>query len=293
MTGALELRGAPVAKRLRARIDEALARPGVRPCLVNVVGGADEASLAYLDAIDRSAAKLGILSRRERLPEGCGTAEAARTVARLGADPDVHGIMLQTPLPSPIDARALARALPPDKDVDGAGPASLGAVLAGEARHVAPCTAAAVIELLLSEPELDPAGRHVVIVGRSLVVGRPLAAMLAAGRPGGQATVTLCHTRTRDLSVHTRRAEILVVAAGVRGLIKATMVAPGAIVVDVGTHPVDGPDGPTLVGDVDPEVAAVAGRLTPVPGGVGPVTNMVLMQHVTAAARPGVLPEAW
>jgi methylenetetrahydrofolate dehydrogenase (NADP+)/methenyltetrahydrofolate cyclohydrolase len=133
----------------------------------------------------------------------------------------------------------------------------------------------------------------VCVIGRSLVVGRPLAAMLAAPLPGGQATVTLCHTRSRDVAAHARRADIVVVAAGVRGLLKPEMVRPGAIVIDVGTHPVQGPDGPSLAGDADPAVAEVAGFLTPVPGGVGPVTNAVLLRHVTAAARPGYLPPAW
>lgn len=288
------LKGAPLAKAIRAQVAAAVAERGLAPCLVNVVVGEAEASASYLDAIDRTAAKLGIETRRARLPAGSGTAHVVDTVTRLGADESVHALMVQFPLPADVDGRAVAAALPPAKDVDGLTEAALGAVLAGRRRHTAPCTAAAVAELLASDPRLDPAGRDVVIVGRSLVVGRPLAAMLAAPGPGGHATVTVCHTRTADLAAHTRRADILVVAAGVPGLLAPDMVRPGAIVVDVGTHPVPAPDGAwTLVGDVDPAVAGVAGVLTPVPGGVGPVTNAILMRHVTAAAAPGYLPAAW
>jgi methylenetetrahydrofolate dehydrogenase (NADP+)/methenyltetrahydrofolate cyclohydrolase len=266
----------------------------VRPCLTNVVVGDDPASASYLDSIDKLAAKLGIESRRIALAAGSSEVQDCAAVSQLGADESVHGILVQFPLPDGIDARRVAACVPALKDVDGVTEASLGAVLAGQRRHTAPCTAAAVTELLASDPHLSPEGRHVVVVGRSLVVGRPLAVMLAAPLPGGQATVTLCHTRTPDLAVHTRRADIVVVAAGVRALLKPGQVRQSAIVIDVGTHPVQAANGTwTLAGDVDPEVAGVAGWLTPVPGGVGPVTNAILMRHVTAAAVPGYLPPAW
>jgi methylenetetrahydrofolate dehydrogenase (NADP+)/methenyltetrahydrofolate cyclohydrolase len=228
------------------------------------------------------------------LPAASSEAAVCAAITKLGADDTVHAILVQFPLPAGFDARRVAACVPPLKDVDGITEASLGAVLAGQRRHTAPCTAAAVVELLASDARLSPEGRHVVVVGRSLVVGRPLAAMLAAPLPGGQATVTLCHTRTPDLGAHTRRADIVVVAAGVRALLKPEQVRPGAIVIDVGTHPVLGAGGTwTLAGDVDPQVGAIAGWLTPVPGGVGPVTNAVLMRHVTAAAFPGYLGPAW
>ncbi len=288
------VKGAPITARIRQQVGLALqAHPGVRPCLVNLVIGADGASLAYLAAIDRACAKAGLQSRRLALPADATEAQAAAALAALADDPQVHALMLQLPLPRHLDAARLAALVPPDKDVDGISRAALGAVLAGERRHRAPCTAAAVAEILASDPRLLPSGRDVCIVGRSLVVGRPLAAMLAAPGPDGNATVTLCHTRTRDLAAHTRRADIVVVAAGVRGLLKPDMLRPGAAVIDVGTHPVEGPDGPTLVGDADPSLAEVAGLLTPVPGGVGPVTTAVLLRHVTAAALPGYLPPAW
>jgi methylenetetrahydrofolate dehydrogenase (NADP+)/methenyltetrahydrofolate cyclohydrolase len=288
------VKGAPLAARIREQVAQALAaHPGLRPCLANVAVGADGASLAYLDAIDRACAKAGLESRRVLLPAEAGEAQAAEALTALAADAQVHAILLQLPLPRHLEAARLAALVPPAKDVDGITRGSLGAVLAGERRHVAPCTAAAVAEILASDPRLSPAGRDVCIVGRSLVVGRPLAAMLAAPGPDGNATVTICHTRTRDLGAHTRRADIVVVAAGVRGLLEPGMLRPGAAVIDVGTHPVQGPQGPTLAGDADPAVAEVAGLLTPVPGGVGPVTNAILLRHVTAAALPGYLPPAW
>jgi methylenetetrahydrofolate dehydrogenase (NADP+)/methenyltetrahydrofolate cyclohydrolase len=288
------LKGAPVAAAVRAQIEAALSEHELRPCLANLVVGDEAASASYLDSIDRLAGKLGIESRRVELPSGSSEAALCAAITKLGADESVHAILVQFPLPEGIDARRIAACIPPAKDVDGITEASLGAALAGQRRHTAPCTAAAVVELLSSDPRLSPERKHVVVVGRSLVVGRPLAAMLAAPLPGGQATVTLCHTRTPDLASHTRRADIVVVAAGVRALLKPGQVAPGAIVIDVGTHPVQAADGSwTLAGDVDPEVGSVAGWLTPVPGGVGPVTNAVLMRHVTAAALPGYLAAAW
>lgn len=288
------IKGAPVAAAIRAQVEAALEERAVQPCLANVVVGDEAASASYLDSIDKLAAKLGIESRRVALPAGSSEAAVCAAVTKLGADEGVHAILVQFPLPEGLDARRIAACIPPLKDVDGITEASLGAVLAGQRRHTAPCTAAAVVELLASDKRLSPEGKHVVVVGRSLVVGRPLAAMLAAPLAGGQATVTLCHTRTPDLGAHTRRADIVVVAAGVRALLKPGQVRQSAIVIDVGTHPVPGAGGTwTLAGDADPEVGAVAGWLTPVPGGVGPVTNAVLMRHVTAAALPGYLAAAW
>ena len=291
--GARLLKGAPVAAAIRAQVAAALAQGGPVPVLLNVVVGDSAASASYLDAIDRTASKLGITSRRLALPADAGQAAIESAVARAGDDPGVHGLMIQFPLPRGIDPQAVAARVPPAKDVDGLTEAALGAVLAGRPRHTAPCTAAAVIELLASAPDLSPEGRSVCVIGRSLVVGRPLAAMLTAPLRGGQATVTVCHTRTPDVGAQARRAAIVVVAAGVAGLLRPEMVGPGAIVVDVGTHPVERDGQFTLVGDADPAVAGVAAVLTPVPGGVGPVTNAVLMRHVTAAALPGYFPAAW
>lgn len=291
---AVLVKGAPLAAAIRGAVSEAVARAGVSPVLVNVVVGDLSASASYLDALDRAAGACGLVSRRVELPADVGQAALHECVQGLAADPGVHGLMLQQPLPAGLDARAVTAALPPSKDVDGLTEASLGAVLAGHRRHTAPATAAAVVEILSSRPELDPAGRAVAIVGRSLVVGRPLAAMLTDNGPGGNATVTVCHTRTADLGSVTRAADIVVVAAGRRHLLQPDMVAPGAVVVDVGTHAEQTAEGKwTLAGDCHPDVAEVAGFLTPVPGGVGPVTTAILMRHVAAAALPGAFGTAW
>jgi methylenetetrahydrofolate dehydrogenase (NADP+)/methenyltetrahydrofolate cyclohydrolase len=287
------IRGKLLAARIREQVSTAIATRSVTPVLVNVVVGEEEASASYLGAIDRLAGKLGIDSRRVTLPGNADQESICEAVQTTGKDPGVHGVMVQFPLPRGVNATAVADCVPPAKDVDGISRASLGSVLAAERRHVAPATAAAVCEILASDERLSPEGRHVVVVGRSLVVGRPLAAMLAAPQPGCQATVTLCHTRTADLDEHTRRADIVVIAVGRPGMLRADQIGAGAIVVDVGTNPVERDGKWTLAGDADPAVASVAGFLTPVPGGVGPVTNAVLMRHVTAAALPGYLPEAW
>ena len=290
---AAPIKGAPVARTIKAAVARIVAEREGTPCLVNVVVGDDGASESYLAALEKLAAKLGIDARRIALPADCDEGAVCAAVEDAGSDPGVHGVMIQFPLPEGLDRERVASFLPAHKDVDGITAASLGACLAGTRRHTAPATAAAVVELLAADPETRVAGKHVVVLGRSLVVGRPLAAMLARPGDGGNATVTLCHSRTADVAGHCRRADVLVVAVGKQHLVTPDWVAPGAVVVDVGTHPVEGPDGWTLAGDVHPDVGAVAGRLTPVPGGVGPVTNAVLMRHVAAACHPDAFPPAW
>ncbi len=293
------LRGAPVAKAIKADVRAAIAKAAEQglaaPHLVNVIAGRSAPSLAYLDAIDRTAAKLGVRTSRVELPGDASEAQIVAAIEQAGSSSDVHGLMVQFPLPAGVSRAAVVDAVPLAKDVDGLSAAALGQVFAGRRMHVGPATAAAVVELLMSDERCMPRGKHVVIAGRSLVVGRPLAAMLSAG--GGvdaDATVTLCHRHTPDLAAHTRIADIVVIATGVRGLLKPEMVKTGATVIDVGIHEVTRADGSVgLVGDVDPAVGEVAGLLTPVPGGVGPVTNAVLMRHVTAAAYPGAVAEAW
>jgi methylenetetrahydrofolate dehydrogenase (NADP+)/methenyltetrahydrofolate cyclohydrolase len=287
------VKGKELAASIREQVKAAIADRGVTPVLVNVVVGEEEASASYLGAMDRLAGKLGIESRRVTLAADASQDAICDAVRTAGADESVHGLMVQFPLPRGIDANAVADCVPPAKDVDGITRTSLGRVLAGERCHVAPATAAAVCEILAADERLAPEGRDVVVVGRSLVVGRPLAAMLTAPLPGGHATVTVCHTRTKDLAAHTQRADIVVIAAGRQGMLLPEHLSPGVIVVDVGTHPIERDGKWTLAGDADPSVAGVAGFLTPVPGGVGPVTNAVLMRHVTSAALPGYLPEAW
>ena len=261
---------AATVQRLRAA--------GVVPSLALVLATADESAAWYTRAIARAGEKVGIDVRVERLADDASAATVRAALQRLSADDTVHGIILQMPLPPGVDGVELATAIAPEKDVDGANPVSLGRLTAGLPAF-APATAAAVLRIL-DDHGVELAGRRAVVVGRSLVVGKP-AAMLLLAR---DATVTVCHSRTRDLAARTSEAEVLVAAVGRPRMLGAEHVAPGAVVVDVGTTP---DENGNLVGDVDAEaVMGRAGALTPVPGGVGPVTTALLLHNtVTAAAR--------
>ena len=261
---------AATVQRLRAA--------GVVPSLALVLATADESAAWYTRAIARAGEKVGIDVRVERLADDASAATVRAALQRLSADDTVHGIILQMPLPPGVDGVELATAVAPEKDVDGANPVSLGRLTAGLPAF-APATAAAVLRIL-DDHGVELAGRRVVVVGRSLVVGKP-AAMLLLAR---DATVTVCHSRTRDLPARTSEADVLVAAVGRPRMLGAAYVAPGAVVVDVGTTP---DENGNLVGDVDAEaVMGRAGALTPVPGGVGPVTTALLLHNtVTAAAR--------
>jgi methylenetetrahydrofolate dehydrogenase (NADP+)/methenyltetrahydrofolate cyclohydrolase len=272
----MELSGRELAARIRAETAEAaaaLTARGRQPRLAVVTATGDEASASYVRTLGNAAAKAGIACDVHRADSADGIAE---TLARLAADPGVHGLILQTPLPEGANASELAAAIPAGKDVDGASPESLGRLAAGLPAHP-PATAEAVLALL-DHYQVELAGRWAVVVGRSVVVGKPVAHLLLARN----ATVTICHSRTRDLAAVTREADVLVVAAGRTGLIGPGHLSPGATVIDVGTN-VTG-DG-TLAGDVDPAAAEVAGALSPVPGGVGPVTTALLLRHVVQATR--------
>jgi len=248
-----------------------LTAAGHPPRLAVVTATDDEASAWYVRTLGRAAEAAGIAC--DVVP---AAAEGIRpALVRLADDPDVHGILLQTPLPAGARLADLAGAIAPAKDVDGANPVSLGRLLTGLPAF-APATAAAVLALL-DHHGVALSGRRAVVVGRSAVVGKPVAQLLL----DRDATVTVCHSRTRDLASVTATAEVLVVAAGRAGLIGPAYVAPGAVVVDVGTNATA--DG-GLAGDVDPAVAEVAGALSPVPGGVGPVTTATLLRHVVEAA---------
>ncbi len=272
-----ELRGREVAAAIRAETAERVAA-GPRPVLAVVVATADEATLWYVRSIAKAAAGVGIACDVVDLGPGARPEEIRATLERLGGDPGVHGLMLQTPLPEGASAQELAAAVDPAKDVDGANPLSLGRLTAGLPAF-APATAAAVMALL-DHHGVELRGARAVVVGRSTVVGKPLAHLLL----DRHCTVTVCHSRTRDLASVTSTAEVLVAAVGRAGLIGAEHVAPGAIVIDVGTNPT--PDG-GLTGDVDFDaVIGRAGALTPVPGGVGPVTTAILLRHTAMAAGP-------
>jgi methylenetetrahydrofolate dehydrogenase (NADP+) / methenyltetrahydrofolate cyclohydrolase len=250
----------------------ALRRP---PRLTVVTATGDEASAWYVRSIASAAAKAGIGCEVEDLGPRATAAGIGAQLAALSGDPTVHAVILTTPLPGGARLAELAGAIDPAKDVDGANPVSLGRLMTGLPSFV-PATAEAVLRLL-DHYRVPLEGRHAVVVGRSAVVGKPVAHLLL----DRNATVTICHSRTRDLAAITRQADVLVVAAGRAALIGPDQVAPGATVIDVGTNAT--PDG-GLAGDVDPEVADVAGALTPVPGGIGPVTTALLLRHVTDAA---------
>ena len=273
--GGRELGGRELARQLRATVAEraaALAKEGRQPRLAVVTATDDGGSAAYVRSIANAAAREGIACDVARTTTAAGI---AASIAQLADDPEVHGIILQTPLPDGASLAGLAAAIPAGKDVDGASPESIGRLVAGLPAF-APATAEAVLALL-DHYQVPLAGRHAVVVGRSVVVGKPAAHLLL----DRNATVTICHSRTADLAAVTRQADVLVAAAGRTGLIGPGHVAPGATVIDVGTNAA--PDG-GLAGDVDRAVAGVAGALTPVPGGVGPVTTALLLRHVVEAA---------
>lgn len=274
-------KGAPVSAALseRVRADvQALGARGVMPRLAIVRAGASPDDLAYERGASKRAAALGVETETVALPLDVTQARLLDELARLNAAPEVHGILLLRPLPAQLDETAACNAILPDKDVDGVTNASLAAVFTGAPHGFAPCTAAACIALL-DHYGVELAGKRAVVVGRSLVVGRPLAMLLLHRN----ATVTLCHTRTRDLAAVCREADILVAAAGREGVVGAAHVSAGQVVLDVGIHVRE--DG-TLCGDVAfDEVEPVVAAVTPVPGGVGSVTTAVLLRHVVQAAR--------
>jgi methylenetetrahydrofolate dehydrogenase (NADP+)/methenyltetrahydrofolate cyclohydrolase len=267
---------AEVALRVRT-----LADRGVVPGLTAVLVGDDEASRIYVGAKQKASADVGIRSERLDLPEGVSQEDLLAEVHRLNRDPKVHGILIQLPLPRQIDVRTVHESIHPEKDVDGLTPVNVGRMVRGEPTFL-PCTPRGIVELLIRSG-IGIERKDVVIVGRGALVGMPLAIMLAQKAPNANATVTLCHTGTRDLGDHTRRADILVVAAGRPGTITADMVSAGATVVDVAVNRLE--DG-RLVGDVDfEEVRKVAGAITPVPGGVGPMTVAMLLANAATAAE--------
>jgi methylenetetrahydrofolate dehydrogenase (NADP+)/methenyltetrahydrofolate cyclohydrolase len=272
---AASLTGRELATTIRAAAAARAAEltvAGRQPRLAVVTATDDEASAAYTRSIANAAGKEGIACDLLRTTTAAGV---SATLAQLADDPEVHGVMLQTPLPEGALLADLARAIPAGKDVDGASPESLGRVTAGLPAF-APATAEAVLALL-DYYQVELHGRHAVVVGRSVVVGKPVAHLLL----DRHATVTIGHSRTADLAAITRQADVLVVAAGRAGLIGPGHVSPGVTVIDVGTNVTD--DG-LLAGDVDPDVAGVAAALSPVPGGVGPVTTALLLRHVVEAA---------
>ncbi len=278
------LHGKQLAQTMQAEIAagtaELLKSHGIQPGLAAVLVGDNSASKLYVGNKRKACARAGIASWLHELPASTSQAELLALITQLNADPAVHGILVQLPLPAHIQEPAIVDAVSPLKDVDGFGPVSLGLLAAGRPRFIA-CTPLGVQQLLLRNG-IEPAGKQVVIVGRSNIVGKPLALLLMQKLPGADATVTVCHSRSRDLADLTRQADIVVMAIGKPRMLTADMVKPGAVVVDVGTNRLAG----SWVGDVDFEsVRQVASAISPVPGGVGPMTVTMLLYNTLQAAR--------
>ena len=265
-----------------------LAARGVVPGLTVVLVGDDAASATYVGAKEKASKAAGMNGDTIRLPSATSQEELLGLVERLNADPAVHGILVQMPLPKHIDPDTVIRHILPEKDVDGFHPVNVGKLLIGHTDGFVSCTPAGVIELLVRSG-VDTRGAEAVIVGRSNIVGKPMAALLVQGRAGGDATVTVCHSRTRDLAFHTKRADILIAAIGRAEMITGDMIKPGAVVIDVGMN--TKPDatkakGTRLCGDVHFDSAVeVASKITPVPGGVGPMTIAMLLRNTVRAAE--------
>ena len=283
--------GKEIASQVRAEVAEGVrhlvAQNGVTPGLAAVLVGDDPASAVYVRNKIRACQEVGILSETFHLDAAASEAQLIGLVEDLNADPRFHGILVQLPLPVSISERNVIRSIDPNKDVDALHPLNGGLLLQGTPRFV-PATPAGIQQMLLRSG-CDPGGKHVVICGRSSIVGKPLAALLLQKAPGANATVTLCHTGTPDLGALTRRADILVVAMGRAQAITGDMVKPGAVVIDVGINRVEDPSasrGYRLVGDVDfDSVAPVAAAISPVPGGVGPMTIAMLLANTLRSAQ--------
>ena len=265
-----------------------LKNRGIQPGLTFVRVGEDPASKVYVGMKERMSARLGILSETRVLAESASQTELLTLVAHLNSDSRIHGILVQAPLPRHIHAPTIYCSVSPGKDVDGFHPINVGKLMQGDESGFLPCTPAGVHELLIrSEVRIE--GAEVVVLGRGNIVGKPMVAILCQKARHANATVTLCHSQTRNLSDHCRRADILIAAMGVATLVKAEMVKPGAVIIDVGVNRITDPNakgGSRLVGDVDFNgVQPIAGKITPNPGGVGPMTIAMLMRNTVRAAE--------
>ena len=271
-----------------AAVTELRKREGLVPGLAVVLVGEDPASKVYVSRKVKMCRNLGILSREIRLAETTTQEELLRVIRELNGDPEIHGILVQSPPPPQIDESEVVEAISPEKDVDCFHPENVGRMLLGDRSGFLPCTPWGVT-VLLERSGVDTRGKHVVVLGRSNIVGKPMAALLLGKGAGGDATVTVCHSRTPDLASYTRQADILVAAIGKAEFLKGDMVREGAVVIDVGINRVPAPEtksGFRLVGDVAfSEVVEKASLITPVPGGVGPMTIAMLMKNTIRACR--------
>ncbi|MDD5007895.1 MAG: bifunctional methylenetetrahydrofolate dehydrogenase/methenyltetrahydrofolate cyclohydrolase FolD [Syntrophorhabdaceae bacterium] len=282
--------GTETALKIREELKEETARlkadHGLIPGLVTIIVGSNPASVSYVTAKQKTAKELGFYSLQDDEPEDVPEEKLLALIDKYNRDPQIHGILVQLPLPKHINETKVLYAIDPDKDVDGFHPVNIGRLMIGEARFY-PCTPYGIQQLLMRS-NVNTDGAEVVVVGRSNIVGKPIAMMLMQKAKGANATVTVCHTGTRDLAFHTRRADILIVAAGRPRAITADMVKEGVVVIDVGVNRIGmTPEGKAkLCGDVDFEgLKAKASAITPVPGGVGPMTITMLMLNTVKAAK--------
>jgi len=283
--------GRAIARKVRADVAaraKVLAERGVRPGLAVVLVGDDPASAVYVSAKGKATEEAGMYSLTVRLDADTSQEELLARVDALNSDPRIHGILVQMPLPKQIDPDTVIRRIDPAKDVDGFHPVNVGKMLIGERDGFIPCTPAG-IQVLLRESGVKTPGKNCVVIGRSNIVGKPMAALMIQDNDNANCTVTVCHRHTADLKAQTRTADILIVAAGRPRIVTGDMVKPGAVVIDVGTNRVVDPKvkgGTRLQGDVDFEsVREVASKITPVPGGVGPMTIAMLMSNTLRAAE--------
>ena len=285
------LNGKQLAADMRAdiasKVAEFKAKSGITPCLAVILVGANPASMSYVKAKAKAGAEAGMESQDIRLPEETTQEDLIAKVEALNKDPAVHGILVQLPLPKHIKENAVINAISAEKDVDGFTPVNVGRMMIGEPCFL-PCTPHGIIKMLLSA-KVETSGKHAVVIGRSNIVGKPVAHLHMRKAEGGNATVTICHTRTKDLASFTKQADILVVAAGRPSTVTGDMIKPGAVVIDVGVNRVPDssrPKGYRLCGDVDFDSASEkASLITPVPGGVGPMTITMLLYNTLEAAE--------
>ncbi|MBT6971570.1 MAG: bifunctional methylenetetrahydrofolate dehydrogenase/methenyltetrahydrofolate cyclohydrolase FolD [Euryarchaeota archaeon] len=285
---AKRLDGKACAENVEANLKErisSLKSKGVNPHLVVIIVGDDPASKIYVGAKERACERLGIVSTRHSLSANTSEAELRDLLSKLNADDSVHGILVQSPLPDGLDELGLTDMIDPNKDVDGFHPVNLGRLVQGRMDGHLPCTPAGVMRML-EWANVDLNGKRAVVIGRSRIVGMPLSLMLAA--KGSNATVSIVHSRTENIEAHCQQADILIAAVGVAGLVKSNWVKNGAVVIDVGVNRVEDSSrerGWSLAGDVAPDVSEVASILSPVPGGVGPMTIAMLMSNTVKAAE--------
>ncbi len=282
--------GTEIAKQIREElkqeVQEMKEKHGVTPGLVTILVGENPASVSYVTAKQKTAHDLGFYSVQDNQPEDISEEELLNLIDKYNKDPKIHGILVQLPLPKHIDETKVINAIDPDKDVDGFHPVNVGRMVIGE-RCFLPCTPHGILEMLI-RTGVETSGAEVVVVGRSNIVGKPIANLMLQKREGGNATVTVCHTRTKDMAFHTRRADILIVAAGRPKVITADMVKEGVVVIDVGVNRIGKtPEGKAILcGDVDFDgIKEKAAAITPVPGGVGPMTITMLMKNTVQAAK--------